>query len=170
MIDALLRDLRQPEYLHVLINPLPVYGLGAGLVALIVALFLRNRAANVTALVIIFISAAAAYPVAYLGDAGYDRVLSMADDAGRAWLDEHQDRADDLVWFFYGLAVLSVAAIFLPRKWPNSATILTVATLVLSILCLGVGGYIAYAGGKIRHREFRNTPPPSEKSSTEQQR
>ena len=164
MIEALLRDLRQPEYLHVLINPLPVYGLGAGLVALIVALFLRNRAAHVTALVIIFISAAAAYPVAYLGHAAYDRVLSMADEPGRAWLDEHQDRGDDLVWFFYALAILSAAAIFLPRKWPRSATPLTVATLLLSILCVGLGGYIAYAGGKIRHREFRNVPPPSEKS------
>jgi len=164
MIEALLRDLRQPEYLHVLINPLPVYGLGAGLVALIVAFFLRHRAAHVTALVIIFISAAAAYPVAYLGHAAYDRVLSMADEPGRAWLDEHQDRGDDLVWFFYGLAVLSAAALFLPRKWPRSATPLTVATLLLSILCVGLGGYIAYAGGKIRHREFRNVPPPSEKS------
>ena len=27
MIEALLRDFRQPEYLHVLLNPLPVYGL-----------------------------------------------------------------------------------------------------------------------------------------------
>jgi len=25
-----------------------------------------------------------------------------------------------------------------------------------------VGGYIAYAGGKVRHREFRNEPPPEE--------
>jgi hypothetical protein len=164
MIEALLRDFRQPEYLHVLINPLPVYGLGAGVVALIVALFLRNRAAHTTALVVIFISAAAAYPVAYLGHAAYDRVLSMADDPGRAWLDEHQDRGDDLVWFFYALAVLSASAIFLPKKWPRTATPLTVATLLLSILCLGLGGYIAYAGGKIRHREFRNVPPPPEKS------
>jgi hypothetical protein len=164
MIEALLRDFRQPEYLHVLINPLPVYGLGAGVVALIVALFLRNRAAHMTALVVIFISAAAAYPVAYLGHAAYDRVLSMADDPGRAWLDEHQDRGDDLVWFFYALAVLSAAAIFLPKKWSRSATPLTVATLLLSILCVGLGGYIAYAGGKIRHREFRNVPPPPQKT------
>lgn len=164
MIDLLLRDLRQPEYLHVLINPLPVYGLGVGVIALVVALFLRNRAAHITALVIILICSAAAYPVAYLGHQGYDRVLSMSDDAGRAWLDEHEDRGDDLVWFFYALAVLAAAAIFLPGKWPRAAMPLTVATLLLSILCLGFGGYIAYAGGKIRHREFRNVPPPAEKT------
>ena len=163
MIDVFLRDLRQPEYLHVLINPLPVYGLGAGVVALIVALFLRSRAAHLSALVIILISSAAAFPVAYLGHQAYDRVLSMSDDPGRAWLDEHEERADDRVWFFYALAVLSAAAIFLPNKWPKFAAPLTVATLVLSILCLGFGGYIAYAGGKIRHREFRNAPAPPER-------
>ncbi|HET9419227.1 MAG TPA: hypothetical protein VFO30_07790 [Chthoniobacterales bacterium] len=162
MTDVLLRGLRQPEYLHVLINPLPVYGLGAGLVALIVALFLRNRAAHVTALVIILISSAAAFPVTRLGHQAYDRVLSMSDDAGRAWLDEHEERADDLVWFFYALALLCAAAILLPKKWPRLAVPLTITTLLLSIFCLGAGGYIAYAGGKIRHREFRNTPPPPE--------
>lgn len=168
MIDLLLRDLRQPEYLHVLLNPVPVYGLAAGVIGLIVAIFTRNRAAHITALVIIFVSAASAYPVAYLGRASYDRVLSMADDPGRAWLDEHEERADDLIWFFYGLAGLSLIAIFLPGKWPRAATPLAIATLALSILCLGLGGYIGYAGGKIRHREFRNTPPPPEKSQAEQ--
>jgi hypothetical protein len=168
MMDILLRDLRQPEYLHTLLNPIPVYGLAAGLVALIVALFTRSRPAHVTALVIIFISAASVYPVQSLGHAGYDRVLSMSDDPGRAWLDEHEDRADDLVWFFYALAGLSLAAIFLPNKWPRSGTPLALATLILSILCLGVGGYIAYAGGKIRHREFRNATPPPEKSHAQE--
>jgi hypothetical protein len=161
MTDVLLRNLRQPEYLHVLINPLPVYGLGAGVVALIIALLLRSRAAHVTALTIVLISSAAAFPVAYLGHQSYDRVLSMSDDPGRAWLDEHEERADDLVWFFYALALLAAAAIFLPNKWPKSAAPLTIATLSFSMLCLGFGGYIAYAGGKIRHREFRNEPPPS---------
>jgi hypothetical protein len=32
---------------------------------------------------------------------------------------------------------------------------------------LGSGGYIAYAGGKIRHREFRNEPAPPKKSPEE---
>jgi hypothetical protein len=32
--------------------------------------------------------------------------------------------------------------------------------LILAFMSLGAGGYIAYAGGKIRHREFRTSPPP----------
>ena len=43
MIEALLRDLRQPEYIHVLLNPVPVYGLAAGLIGLLVAICQRSR-------------------------------------------------------------------------------------------------------------------------------
>jgi len=38
MMDAILRDLQQPEYLHVLLNPLPVYGLAIALFGLIAAM------------------------------------------------------------------------------------------------------------------------------------
>jgi len=47
-----------------------------------------------------------------------------------------------------------------PIKWPKSSVALTLAVLLFGAGCLGVGGYIAYAGGRIRHREFRNEPPP----------
>jgi hypothetical protein len=167
MIDAILRDLRQPEYIHVLINPLPVYGLAMGLIALIVAFFLKSRPAQVVALIVVLICSASAWPVYEFGEQAYDRVLSMSDEAGHAWLDEHQDRAEDLIWFFYALAVLSAAALVAPRKWPRSATPLVVSVILLGAVTLGIGGYIAYAGGKVRHREFRNVPPPPRKTEDE---
>jgi hypothetical protein len=36
--------------------------------------------------------------------------------------------------------------------------------VLLGAVALGSGCYVAYAGGKIRHREFRNEPPPPIKS------
>jgi hypothetical protein len=167
MIDALLRDLRQPEYIHVLLNPLPVYGLAVGLLGLIVAFFLRSRPAQIATLVVVLISAASAWPVYEFGEQAKDRVLSMENEVGDAWLEEHQDRAEDLIWFFYALAILSAAAIVAPVKWPRSATPLVIAAILLSVVTLGCGGYIAYAGGKIRHREFRNVPPPQKKPDEE---
>src|ERR1700756_5384045 len=103
MIETILRDLRQPEYIHVLINPLPVYGLGLGLIGLIIALLLRSRPAKIATLTIVLISAASAWPVYEFGEQGYDRVLSMTDEDGGAWLDEHMHRAEGLIWIFYVL-------------------------------------------------------------------
>lgn len=44
MIEAFWQELRQPEDLHVLLNPLPIYGLPIALFGLLVALYLRTRA------------------------------------------------------------------------------------------------------------------------------
>lgn len=163
MIDAILRDLRQPEYVHTLLNPLPVYGLAMGLLGLIVAFFLRSRPAQVATLIVVLVCSASAWPVYEFGQQAKDRVLSMENEAGGAWLEEHQDRAEDLIWMFYVLAILSAAALVAPAKWPRSGIPLVAAVLLLGIATLGAGGYIAYAGGKIRHREFRNVPPPQRK-------
>jgi hypothetical protein len=167
MIDTLLRDLRQPEYIHVLINPLPIYGLFLSWVGLIIALFLRSRRAQIATLALVLISSTSAWPVYEFGQQAYDRVLSMADSDGQAWLDEHQDRAEDLIYIFYALAVLSAIAIAAPMKWPKSSVPLAVAAILLGAVTLGTGGYIAYAGGKIRHREFRNEPPPPRRAEHE---
>jgi disulfide bond formation protein DsbB len=167
--ETLLRDLRQPEYIHVLLNSLPTYGLAMGLLGLVVAFFLRSHRARIATLVIVIVSAGSAFPVYEYGEQAYDRVLTMTDDPGEAWLDEHRDRAEDLIWFFYALAMLALVATVAPLKWPRLSGPLVIAVILLGAVTLGIGGYIAYAGGKIRHREFRNVPPPPKKSESQRE-
>jgi hypothetical protein len=167
MMDILLRDLQQPEYVHVLLNPLPVYGLVIAWIGLIIALILKSRRAQLAALVLIVITSASAWPVYEFGQQAYDRVLSMADDDGRAWLDEHKDRAEDLIWIFYALAILGAISIVAPMKWPKSSAPLVMGVVLLGAATLGTASYIAYAGGRIRHREFRNEPAPPKREEHE---
>lgn len=167
MIESLLRDLQRPEYLHVLLNPLPIYGLAVGLLGLIAAIYLNTRGGQITALVLVFACAMSAWPVSHYGEAAEDRVQAMADDDGEAWLKEHAHRADKVICIFYILAAVAAVAIFAPAKWPRTARPLAVTALILTIASLGAGSYIAYAGGKVRHREFRTSPPPKTSESTE---
>src|SRR5215510_15291518 len=169
MIDVILRALRQPEYVHVLLNPLPVYGLLVALIGLVIALVLKNRRAHIATLLLIFITSISAWPVYEFGEEGYDRVLAMTDDDGHAWLDEHQDRAQKLIYLFYVVAALSATAIIVPIRWPKSSVPLAIAVVLLGATALASGCYIAYAGGKIRHREFRNEPAPPIRSQEEQE-
>ncbi len=53
MLEAFLKGLQQPEYVHVLLNPLPVYGVALGLAALTIALTLRSRRARICSLMLI---------------------------------------------------------------------------------------------------------------------
>jgi len=167
VINSILRGLRQPEYVHVLLNPLPVYGLLLGWIGLIIAVVLKSRRAQLATLVLVLVTSLSAWPVYEFGQQAYDRVLSMTDQDGERWLDEHQDRAEDLIWIFYALAVLSAAAIAVPIKWPKSSASLVIAVILLGAAALGSGGYIAYAGGRIRHREFRNEPAPPKRPAHE---
>jgi hypothetical protein len=149
-----------PDYLHVLLNPIPVYGLAMGVIALFIAFALRSRAARVLALILICLSSAAAWPAYHYGEKAYDDVMMITDDEGTKWMDEHKRRAESLIVAFYALAALALGAVVIPRKWPRSEVPLSTITLVIAVAVLAVGGWIAFAGGRIRHPEFRNGKPP----------
>lgn len=158
---SILREhLDNPEYLHVLINPLPIYGLVVGVLALFLALFLRSQRVTIAALVLVFVSAISAWPTYHYGQAAYDRVKAMSDAAGEQWLDEHMARGEKLIWTFYVLAGVAAIGVGAVLKWPRASFAITAGTLVLGGVTLGTGGYIAYAGGHVRHKEFRFEPPP----------
>lgn len=154
------QHLSDPEY--VLINPIPVYGLAIGILTLIVGLFFRARVVHVPALIAIAFSGLMTWPLYEYGEKGYDRVYSMVNTEGDAWLSTHMHRAEKLIFVFYALAAWAAAAVLVPIKWPKLATSFAIATLLLGLVTLGGGGWIAYAGGKVRHPEFRsaNEPPP----------
>jgi hypothetical protein len=152
--------LKKPEYIHVVLNHLPIYGTILGATALAISLLLRSRTAQVTALILTLIAGVSSYPVFVTGQRAYKTIRSISDDAGSDWLDEHMERAERTIGAFYFLAVLAVASLIVPIKWPKSAVPLATLTLVVAILCSGIAVYIAQAGGRVRHPEFRPSESP----------
>src|SRR5258708_36544059 len=113
--------LKHPEYLHVLINPLPIYGLVMGLPALVLALIWRSRAAQVTALGLILFAAASAWPVYAAGHRAYNKVYLLADNDRKAGLDSHMHRAEKGIYLFAVLPAVALAALLLPIQAPKPA-------------------------------------------------
>jgi hypothetical protein len=153
------------DYIHVLLNPMPVYGLSVGALALLLGLIMRNRKAQVLALWLVFFGAASALPTYLSGQKAYHKVYLIADSDGQSSLDAHLHRAERLIYVFYGLTVVSLAALLAPAKWPKSTLPLTLITLILSLASLAAGGWIAKAGGEVRHSEFRREPAADEASN-----
>lgn len=147
-------ELQAPGYLHVLINHLPIIGTGVGLFGLVVALFLMNRMALLPVLAILVLSGISAWPVYVTGSNAYRPIMKISDDTGRDWLNEHSDRADRVTWVFCVMAGIAAIAIVAPLKWPKSAFPLGILSMVFALGGLGAAGYIAQAGGMIRHVEF----------------
>jgi len=164
-LQSWLSELTQPEYLHVLLNPLPTHGTALGVLVLLVALLLRNRPAQVAGLCVILLSCAAAWFVVRYGHQGYDRIYAISYADAQQWLDVHEQRAERFEWLFYGTAVLALLSLILPARLARTRNGVVALTLVSALFASAAGGWIAYAGGKVRHSEFREGPPPFEVES-----
>jgi hypothetical protein len=95
------------------------------------------------------------------GEQAVDQVESLMDKPSRVWLEIHGSRADRTAWIYYATAVLAAAGVVLPRYVSKSAPFLLWAVFFTGALALGAGVWIASAGGKIRHSEFRISVDPS---------
>src|SRR6516225_5868776 len=153
--------LKKPEYIHVVLNHLPIYSTILGALALVISLILRSRTAQITALILTLIAGASAYPVFVTGQRAYKTIRGISDDAGAEWLDEHMDRAEKTIGAFYFLALLALAGLLVPIRWPKAGLPLTAVTLAVAVLCAGIAIYIAQAGGQVRHPEFQTSQTPN---------
>jgi hypothetical protein len=147
------------EYIHVLINPMPIYGLSMGFLALLIGMALRNRQAQILALWLIFLGAGSAVPTYLSGQKAYHKVYLIADSDGQAKLDAHMHRSEKLIYIYVASAVVAFAAIVIPVKKPKTAFPLLALTLLAALAALAAGGWISKAGGAVRHSEFRKVQP-----------
>ncbi len=156
-----MEGLRQPEYVHVLINHLPLTGLFVALLGLLGSLALRNRPGVLASMGLVTLLSLSAWPVYVYGEAGYDRVYSMADDDGGAYLSRHKTLAERWIWLFYLTAATGALGVAVGWKRPKCLVAISCATALLAIASLVAGAIIADFGGKVRHPEFRHGPPPA---------
>jgi hypothetical protein len=153
--------LDRPEYVHVVTNHLPLVGLLVAMLALAGALVTRNRTATRIGLLLVCLLALSAWPVYHYGEEGYDRVLSMSDEAGGKYLDHHRALAERWVFLYFVTAGAAGVGFLLAWKWPGTLVFSSILALVLAAASLAAGIAIAKAGGAVRHREFRfDSPPP----------
>ena len=151
----------KPEYLHVLLNPLLGYGLGIGVAILAFGLLARNKTTRTVGLIVTAVCAASAWPVLYFGQHGYNSLSPLLDTESHQWLDAHMERAERFIYVFYATAVLAAVALAFSKK-PKASFVLALLTFAMGACSLGIGAWIARAGGQISHSEFREegAPPP----------
>jgi len=155
IVSAFLNNLRRPEYVHVLLNHLPLTGLLAALLGLIWSIITANRRAVHAGLFLVALFAVSIWPVAEFGEQAYDRVYSMADDRGDAYLKSHRELAERWTWIYYLTAAVAAGGSLAGRFWPKSLLPVACLAAALSVASLSAGAAIASLGAKVRHSEFR---------------
>ncbi len=159
--QMLLQHLKQPEYLHVLINPLPVYASIAAITALFISTLWLQKHAQLVSLILVVIACVSVWPVVHYGQAAYESIYAMSDPAARQWLDLHMQRAEQFQYLFYASALVALAGIVAVWQWPRALKPLCWTTLAMTLASISVAGWISHAGGQVRHPEFREGPPPN---------
>lgn len=158
--SAVLRmHLTQPEYLHVLIHPFPILGMALAAPLLLFALAVRSRGAKEAGLVLIMLASLGALATVKLGQKAYDRVYNGIELESQQWADVHMERAENAQWAFYLTGLLAALALAASRRKPAWDKPATLGALSGALLCSALGGWIAHAGGQVRHSEFRLGPP-----------
>ena len=155
-LKMFLEQIRKLEYLHVLINPIPIYGMAVGALLLLGANLRRSKDGQITALVLLALVGGITWIVVEVGQDAYDRMRPLLDLESQAWLKTHMDRAENLEFLFYGTSALAVASLVTIKKGKSAAKVLTALTLIFAFASLFAGGWIGHAGGVVRHTEFRN--------------
>jgi uncharacterized membrane protein len=145
---------------HLLVNHLPVIGT-LFVVLLLIAGFLRSSG-EVQKLSLVFAVVVALTAVAaYLTGDPAEHVVENLPGVTSFAIHVHEEFAEVafvLTACLGGLALVGLVA-FRRRAKPPAAFM--VAVLVLALVSAGTMAWTANLGGKIRHTEIRNQPPPA---------
>ena len=148
------QHLGEPEYLHTLINPLPVCGLGVGVLGLCFGIYFRARVARLAGLFLIMVSAALVWPVCYYF--GWHDVQTVWDQNQNAWSSREIRPGEAFVSLFFVVAALSALTIIMELKAPPVAVPLAMATLLPGIAAVVLGVYMIFTDCPIVPRDSQS--------------
>ena len=159
-MDLSLELLESPAYRHVLLNHLPITGLGIAWLVLGWAMVERHWSSIGCGLVLVMLTSGSALAVMAAGDDAYPVIYDELDGPGRDWLDYHTHLADRWGRVLSANAVAAALALAAGVWRERLRTPAAAVVLVSTLASLAAVFVIAEAGGKIRHPEFRLDDPP----------
>ena len=160
-LKVMMGHLKQPEYIHVLINVMPLVGMALGAALLLAGLGLKSEGIREGGLALVVLAGVITFPTIAFGQRAYDRLYEQIPLEAQQWLDVHMNRAEKLQWIFYLTAALALWALVNSRMKKPSAVRQAQAAMAAAGLCAALAAWISHAGGQVTHSEFRMGPPMS---------
>jgi len=142
-------------HVHLIINHIPVIGIGLLILLFIGAIVRKNKGLITVALAFIILISLATIPVYLTGEPAEEVVEDMP-GISEELIKEHEEQAEIafiLVEVAGGLALITLIARRYSDKLGQRLVILTLLVLIVSG---GLIGWTANLGGKIHHEEIRS--------------
>ncbi len=143
-----------PAHLHLILNHIPVVGLGAALLLLFYAMARKNDELKRVVLAAFVLLALVTIAVYLAGKAAEDSVEHLP-GVSEAIINRHQDAATVSLVAIELLGAVSLAGLIFSRRSNSLLRWFAVISLVISLVAAGLITWTANLGGQIRHTEIR---------------
>ena len=150
------------EYLHVVINHIPMIGLATVCVPLLYALVRGERHTLIVSLALCIVLGAGTAVVIWSGEEGHENIehgpiVQMLDAPAHDWIHEHEERGEAAAIVAYITAAVAVLGCGLLWWKPKALRAIAAVMLVLCVVNVVLMARTTKAGGQIRHPEFRDS-------------
>jgi uncharacterized membrane protein len=141
---------------HLIVNHFPIILPVVGAIVMSVGLILKSDIIKRTAFVIFIFSAFATIAAMSTGESAENVIENIA-EIDKNYIESHEEKAEIFALLSYILGSVSLLGIWANFKTKKISTIITIATLLLSIVVLFFAKETGTTGGEIRHTEIRNS-------------
>lgn len=162
-IERLTGAFGDPEYLHLLLEPVFIYGLGFGALLFLLSVFLKDNRLQIVSLVAIAACAIVILPYLKNRDAAGDRIAKIykIDEPARAAGFETNTKAwADHRWVYLGLAALAATAVFVGPKRNRLGFFLSVSSAVMAGFVVILSTWMHYQEAIVFHPNLKTNRSP----------
>lgn len=158
-LTTLWQSVRDPDYAHLLLESVPLFGLGFGLVILIIAYISKESKSRLAALALICLSCASIWPYLDLRVKATPRIIATRDPSFSPLITKQTERRSQTAWVYYVMTGVSGLTLLLGftryGKW------LILATVVLGAGAFWVSLWLHKKECEVYHRNIVRYTPPS---------
>jgi len=129
-LTSLWASMQDPEYLHLLLEPLPLFGLGLGLIFLLMSVLFGQAPTRILALIVIILSAGSVPWYLKMRVAAAPRIAATTDRAVQPLIKQQTERRQDSEWVYLSVAAVSAIALVLGRTGRGSVLTWTAIAVV----------------------------------------
>ena len=157
-LTTLWQSVRDPEYAHLLLESLPLYGMGFGLMFLIVAIMARETKCRLLALLLMSLSCASVWPYLDQRVKATPRILATREATYGPLIRAQTRLREDTAWVYHAMALVSALTLLLSAT--RLGKLLLGVTIIggLAVLCFSV--WLHKKECEVYHRNIIRYLPP----------
>lgn len=162
-------------HLHLVVNHFPIIGLILGCLVLLTGILMKSSVVRRVGLSLFLIAGITAIPAFSTGEGAEEiaekavsmnmcndkscvcppEMIKKMEEVREHYIHEHEEKAEGLMPFMWGIIVLSLIALYLEWKKKSMALIASLIVLIIGFIAAFFAREVGTSGGEISHPEIR---------------